>query len=191
ITIPIDQLRPDRRQLSDERRALTHKFDIAGHEGYITVGMYEDGTPGEIFVSMSKQGSTISGLMDSFATAISYALQYGVPLQFLVDKFAHMRFEPSGFTKSPQIPYAKSIVDYLFRWLASKFLDEQARQEVGIIAPEARADTAAATPSAAVAGASADVPLEQASAAPSSAASRTRQAFVNHADGPPCSDCGC
>ena len=88
---------------------------------------------------MSKQGSTISGLMDSFATAISYALQYGVPLRFLVDKFSHMRFEPSGFTKNPQIPYAKSIVDYLFRWLASKFLDEEARREVGVIAsPKSR-----------------------------------------------------
>ena len=116
-----------RRKLPDERHSLTHKFDIAGHEGYITVGMYEDGKPGEIFINMSKQGSTISGLMDSFATAISYALQYGVPLQFLVDKFAHMRFEPSGFTKNPQIPYAKSIIDYLFRWMASKFLDEQAQ----------------------------------------------------------------
>ena len=122
-----------RRKLPDERKSITHKFDIAGHEGYITVGMYEDGTPGEIFVTMSKQGSTISGLMDSFATAISFALQYGVPLQFLVDKFAHMRFEPSGFTKNPQIPYAKSIVDYLFRWMASKFLDEEAKREVGII----------------------------------------------------------
>ena len=121
------ELQPVRRKLPDERKSLTHKFDIAGHEGYITVGMYEDGKPGEIFVNMSKQGSTISGLMDAFATAISYALQYGVPLQFLVDKFAHMRFEPSGFTKNPQIPYAKSIVDYLFRWMASKFLDEQAR----------------------------------------------------------------
>ena len=129
----LDEFGPRRRKLSDERRSITHKFDIAGHEGYLTVGMYEDGTPGEIFVSMSKQGSTISGLMDSFATAISYALQYGVPLQFLVDKFAHMRFEPSGFTKNPQIPYAKSIVDYIFRWLASKFLDEQAKQEVGVI----------------------------------------------------------
>ena len=89
-----------RRKLPDERKSITHKFDIAGHEGYITVGMYEDGTPGEIFVTMSKQGSTISGLMDSFATAISFALQYGVPLQFLVDKFSHMRFEPSGFTKN-------------------------------------------------------------------------------------------
>ena len=127
------RVRLQRRKLPDERHSITHKFDIAGHEGYITVGMYEDGTPGEIFVSMSKQGSTISGLMDSFATAISYALQYGVPLQFLVDKFAHMRFEPSGFTKNPQIPYAKSIVDYLFRWMASKFLDEEAKREVGII----------------------------------------------------------
>src|SRR5579864_5896881 len=123
-----------RKKMPDERKSITHKFDIAGHEGYITVGMYEDGLPGEIFVMMSKQGSTISGLMDSFATAISYALQYGVPLRFLVDKFSHMRFEPSGFTKNPQIPYAKSIVDYLFRWLASKFLDEEARREVGVIA---------------------------------------------------------
>ena len=133
-----------RRKLPDERQSITHKFDIAGHEGYITVGMYEDGTPGEIFVTMSKQGSTISGLMDSFATAISFALQYGVPLQFLVDKFAHMRFEPSGFTKNPQIPYAKSIIDYLFRWMASKFLDEEAKREVGIIEvgedPRAKSD---------------------------------------------------
>ncbi len=128
--------RMQRRKLPDERKSITHKFDIAGHEGYITVGMYEDGTPGEIFVTMSKQGSTISGLMDSFATAISFALQYGVPLQFLVDKFSHMRFEPSGFTKNPQIPYAKSIVDYLFRWMASKFLDEEAKREVGIIESE-------------------------------------------------------
>ena len=130
--------RMQRRKLPDERKSITHKFDIAGHEGYITVGMYEDGTPGEIFVTMSKQGSTISGLMDSFATAISFALQYGVPLQFLVDKFSHMRFEPSGFTKNPQIPYAKSIVDYLFRWMASKFLDEEAKREVGIIESEKR-----------------------------------------------------
>jgi ribonucleoside-diphosphate reductase alpha chain len=90
-----------RRKLPDERRSITHKFDIAGHEGYIIAGMYEDGQPGEIFITMSKEGSTISGLMDSFATAISIALQYGVPLQGLVDKFSHMRFEPSGFTKNP------------------------------------------------------------------------------------------
>ncbi len=180
-----------RKKMPDERKSITHKFDIAGHEGYITVGMYEDGLPGEIFVMMSKQGSTISGLMDSFATAISYALQYGVPLRFLVDKFSHMRFEPSGFTKNPQIPYAKSIVDYLFRWLASKFLDEEARREVGVIALQDRADAVPAMASAAVAGASAEAPLEQVSAAASSAGVRSRQAFINQADAPPCPDCGC
>ena len=119
--------------MSDERRSITHKFDIAGHEGYITAGMYEDGQPGEILITMSKEGSTISGLMDSFATAISLALQYGVPLRVLVDKFSHMRFEPSGFTKNPDIPMAKSIMDYLFRWLASKFLDGKAQTEVGVV----------------------------------------------------------
>ena len=117
--------------------------------------------------------------MDSFATAISYALQYGVPLQFLVDKFAHMRFEPSGFTKNPQIPYAKSIVDYLFRWLASKFLDEQAREEVGVI------------------NASVTMPREELAASQPAATlhdgkdSNLRQAFINQADAPPCPDCGC
>jgi ribonucleoside-diphosphate reductase alpha chain len=114
--------RPVRRKLPDERSAITHKFSIGGHEGYVTVGMFDDGTPGEIFVAMAKEGSTISGLMDSFATSISYCLQYGVPLKFLVDKFGHVRFEPSGWTGNPVIPYAKSIPDYIFRWLASKFL---------------------------------------------------------------------
>ena len=128
--------RPLRRKLPDERRSITHKFDIAGHEGYITAGTYEDGQPGEIFITMSKEGSTISGLMDSFATAISMALQYGVPLRVLVDKFSHMRFEPSGFTKNPDIPMAKSIMDYIFRWLATKFLDGDAQQEVGIVKHE-------------------------------------------------------
>jgi ribonucleoside-diphosphate reductase alpha chain len=114
--------RPVQRKLPVERRAITHKFNIAGHEGYITVGMYDDGTPGEIFINMSKEGSTVSGLMDAFARAISYALQYGVPLEVLADKFAHTRFEPSGFTGNENIPYAKSITDYIFRWLALKFL---------------------------------------------------------------------
>jgi ribonucleoside-diphosphate reductase alpha chain len=114
--------RPVRHKLPDERKSVTHKFSIGGHEGYITVGMYEDGTPGEVFISMAKEGSTISGLMDSFATAISYALQYGVPLKFFVDKFSHVRFEPSGWTGNPQVPYAKSIMDYIFRWLGAKFL---------------------------------------------------------------------
>ena len=114
--------RPVRRKLPDERRSITHKFSIGGHEGYITVGMYEDGSPGELFITMAKEGSTISGLMDAFATAVSFSLQYGVPLKFLVDKFSHVRFEPSGWTGSPQIPYAKSIMDYIFRWLGVKFL---------------------------------------------------------------------
>ena len=124
--------RPMRRKLPDERVAITHKFSIAGHEGYITAGLFEDGTPGEIFITMSKEGSTISGLMDNFATAISFCLQYGVPLKFLVDKFSHVRFEPSGWTGNPQIPYAKSIMDYIFRWLGSKFLGpEYATTEAG------------------------------------------------------------
>jgi ribonucleoside-diphosphate reductase alpha chain len=182
-----------RRKMPDERKSITHKFDIAGHEGYITVGMYEDnGLPGEIFVMMSKQGSTISGLMDSFATAISYALQYGVPLQFLVDKFSHMRFEPSGFTKNPQIPYAKSIVDYLFRWLASKFLDEEARREAGVIAPEGQAEAASAQISAPPAPLSHQTHAESGSAAViRDPGARSRQAFINQADAPPCPDCGC
>ena len=127
--------RPMRHKLPDERRSITHKFDIAGHEGYITAGMYEDGKPGEIFITMSKEGSTISGLMDSFATAISMAMQYGVPLRVLVDKFSHMRFEPSGFTRNAEIPMAKSIMDYLFRStarpIATKFLDRGGRHLAG------------------------------------------------------------
>src|SRR5258706_12976323 len=123
---------PKRRKLPDERNAITHKFDIAGHEGYITVGLFEDGTPGEIFLVMAKEGSTISGFADAFAQAISYALQYGVPLQALVDKFSHARFEPSGMTKNPEIRFAKSIVDYIFRWLATKFLSQEAQYRAGV-----------------------------------------------------------
>jgi ribonucleoside-diphosphate reductase alpha chain len=124
--------KPARRKLADERHSITHKFSIAGHEGYITVGMYEDGKPGEIFLVMAKEGSTISGLMDAFATSISMALQYGVPLEALVEKFSHVRFEPSGFTKNPEIPYAKSITDYIFRYLASKFLSREQQEAVGV-----------------------------------------------------------
>ena len=131
---PVEKVvyRPVRRKLPDERRSITHKFSIGGHEGYITVGMYDDGAPGEIFITMAKEGSTISGLMDAFATAVSFNLQYGVPLKFLVDKFAHVRFEPSGWTGNQQIPYAKSIMDYIFRWLGAKFLGtEYAVTEAG------------------------------------------------------------
>jgi len=124
--------RPVRRKLPVERRAITHKFTIGGHEGYITVGMYDDGQPGEIFLVMAKEGSAISGLMDSFATAISLALQYGVPLKVLIDKFSHTRFEPSGHTGNPEVPYAKSIVDYIFRWLASKFLPREEQVQAGV-----------------------------------------------------------
>ena len=114
--------RPVRRKLPDERASITHKFSIGGHEGYVTVGLYDDGTPGELFITMAKEGSTISGLMDGFATTISFALQYGVPLKFLVDKFSHVRFEPSGWTGNQKIPYAKSLLDYIFRWLGARFL---------------------------------------------------------------------
>jgi ribonucleoside-diphosphate reductase alpha chain len=124
--------RPVRRKLPDERRSVTHKFSIAGHEGYITVGLYDDGSPGEIFVTISKEGSTISGLMDCFATSVSFNLQYGVPLKFLVDKFSHVRFEPSGWTGNQQIPFANSIMDYIFRWMGAKFLGpEYGITEVG------------------------------------------------------------
>jgi ribonucleoside-diphosphate reductase alpha chain len=130
------EYRSERRRLPDERQAVTHKFAISGHEGYITVGMFEDGTPGEIFITMAKQGSVISGLMDSFATSISIALQYNVPLEVLVNKFSHVRFEPSGMTNNPNIRIAKSIVDYVFRWLGMKFLDREAQVDLGYNLPK-------------------------------------------------------
>jgi ribonucleoside-diphosphate reductase alpha chain len=123
---------PVRRKLSDERQSLTHKFSIGGHKGYITVGLFEDGTPGEIFITMAKQGSTISGLMDSFACMTSFALQYQVPLKFLVGKLSHARYEPSGWTGNQELPYAKSITDYVFRWLALRFLSIEERTEIGM-----------------------------------------------------------
>jgi ribonucleoside-diphosphate reductase alpha chain len=119
-----------RRRLPDERRSITHKFQIGKHQGYINVGLYDDGNPGEVFLTMSKEGSVISGLVDAFATSISIGLQYGVPLKVFVNKFAHMRFEPSGETQNPNLPYATSIVDYIFRWLALKFLPPEERQAV-------------------------------------------------------------
>ena len=125
--------KPHRRRLPAERTAVTHKFEISGHEGYITVGLYPDGQPGEIFLKMAKEGSTVSGLMDSFATTVSVALQYGVPLRDLVNKFAHVRFEPSGFTGNQEIPIAKSLIDYIFRWLGSRFLSAEDRAMLGLI----------------------------------------------------------
>jgi ribonucleoside-diphosphate reductase alpha chain len=125
--------KPYRRRLPDERASITHKFNVAGHEGYLTVGLYEDGQPGEIFLRMAKEGSTISGLMDAFATAVSIALQYGVPLRDLVNKFSHLRFEPAGFTTNPDVPMAKSLIDYIFRYLATKFLSRDEQDQVGVI----------------------------------------------------------
>ncbi len=124
--------KPYRKRLSDERQAITHKFNVGGHEGYITVGLYEDGQPGEIFLTMAKEGSVVSGLVDGFATAISLALQYGVPIEVLVKKFSHTRFEPSGMTDNKEIPFAKSILDYIFRWLASRFMTAEQGKELGI-----------------------------------------------------------
>ncbi len=115
-------LRARRKKLPSERQSITHKFGLGGHEGYITVGMYEDGTPGEIFIKMAKEGSTLSGILDGFALSVSIGLQYGVPLKALVDKFINTRFEPSGYTGHPAIPYAKSILDYLGRWLGGRFI---------------------------------------------------------------------
>jgi ribonucleoside-diphosphate reductase alpha chain len=115
--------RPMRRRLPDTRRSITHKFNVAGHEGYLTVGLYEDGQPGELFLTMAKEGSTIGGLMDSLGTAISVALQYGVPVESLVNKFTHQRFEPAGMTHNMDIPFAKSLVDYIFRWMGMEFVN--------------------------------------------------------------------
>jgi ribonucleoside-diphosphate reductase alpha chain len=168
---------PKRRKLPDERAAITHKFDIAGHEGYITVGLFEDGQPGEIFLVMAKEGSTISGFADAFAQAISYALQYGVPLQDLVDKFSHVRFEPSGMTKNPDVRFAKSIVDYIFRWLASKFLSPDAQYRAGVNNREEPSD-------------SEQLPLPTPAPAPAPAKPAAFAAIQAQEDAPPCSTCG-
>ncbi len=161
-----------RRRLPDERQSITHKFSIAGHEGYLTVGLYDDKTPGEIFVTMAKQGSTISGLMDAFATSVSIGLQYGVPLKTLVNKFSHMRFEPSGFTGNADIPIAKSIVDYIFRWMAKRYLPSEEVQEATqeIVKPLAENGNDASTPAADI--------------------SQQKLAFINQEDAPACSSCG-
>jgi ribonucleoside-diphosphate reductase alpha chain len=135
---------PRRKRMPRERQSITHKFSIGGHEGYITAGMYEDGSVGEIFLTdIGKEGSTLRGMMNSFATAISISLQYGVPLETLVQKFSYMRFEPEGITGNPEIPFAKSMPDYIMRWLASRFLDTDAQEELGILTPAVRARKAA------------------------------------------------
>jgi ribonucleoside-diphosphate reductase alpha chain len=135
-----DVPRPIRRRMPRERHSLTHKFSVGGHEGYITAGEYDDGTLGEVFLTdVGKEGSTIKGLMNAFATAISIGLQYGVPLETFVRKFAYMRFEPEGYTGNPEIPFAKSMPDYIMRWLASRYGDADFQEELGILTPEVRA----------------------------------------------------
>lgn len=168
------EYRPVRKKLPIERQAMTHKFSIAGHDGYITVGLYDDGTPGEIFLVMAKEGSIISGMMDAFATSVSLALQYGVPLQVLCDKFSHTRFEPSGFTGNPDIPIAKSIMDYIFRWLDLRF-GEEARKARAALANE---PAAVITP-----------PIKVAKPVMTADDAHEKEVFKAQADAPPCHVC--
>jgi ribonucleoside-diphosphate reductase alpha chain len=194
VAAALAQRAPARRKLPDERQAITHKFDISGHEGYITVGLFEDGMPGEIFLVMAKEGSTISGFADAFAQAISYALQYGVPLQALVDKFSHVRFEPSGMTKNADVRFAKSIVDYIFRWMASKFLSPEAQFRAGVNNRDDASDAPARA-----AEAPATVPAPKTAPATTAKVSATGviipqpsqfSTMQNQEDAPPCTTCG-
>ncbi len=198
----------ERRRMPRERQSITHKFSIGGHEGYITAGKYEDGTAGEIFLTdIGKEGSTMRGMMNSFATAISIALQYGVPLETLVQKFAYMRFEPEGITQNAEIPFAKSMPDYIMRWLASRFLDADAQEELGILTPEVRRRKEAqdtGLPSASDTGAPAAIvvaPTPASAAAPTARAtnatdaaptalSTPRKGFNALELGPACGQCG-
>jgi ribonucleoside-diphosphate reductase alpha chain len=180
---------PARRRMPVERQSITHKFSIGGHEGYITAGVYEDGTVGEIFLTdVGKEGSTLRGMMNSFATAISIALQYGVPLETLVQKFSYMRFDPEGITQNPEIPFAKSMPDYIMRWLASRFLDADIQEELGILTDEVRArkmaeDTALSVASD-TAGPSNGTHAKSAAAEPAAAAAPATDAPSADADAP-------
>ncbi len=176
-----------RRRLADERRAITHKFSIGGHEGYMTVGMYEEGSPGELFVTMAKEGSVVSGLMDNFATSISMALQYGVPLRVLCDKFSHTRFEPSGFTGNPDIPIAKSITDYIFRWLTLKFLHSEDVQQVQEARKELSPGAAPQAPRRPAAQSTLEMVLPPVARQP---APGEAEPWMQQ-DAPPCPTCGC
>jgi ribonucleoside-diphosphate reductase alpha chain len=170
---------PQRVRLPDERQAITHKFSIGGHEGYITVGLYPNGRPGEMFVAMAKEGSVVSGLMDSFATAVSIMLQYGVPLNVLTHKFSHMRFEPSGITSNPDIPIAKSVMDYIFRWLDLKFGEQAADTGAQPTAAPAPARGYAFALEGEVAAGN-RITLEE----------NEHHVFTTQADSPPCPECG-
>jgi ribonucleoside-diphosphate reductase alpha chain len=178
---------PQRRRLPDERMSVTHKFSVAGHEGYITVGMYDDGAPGEVFITISKEGSVVSGMMDAFATAISLNLQYGVPLEVLVKKYSHMRFEPSGFTNNKQIPIAKSIVDYIFRWMALKFMPDTEQPTLPLDDSEGGASAPKALTNGS--GLSAAAISAFGSKAPTFANAKDL-VYQTQSDAPPCPECG-
>jgi ribonucleoside-diphosphate reductase alpha chain len=200
VSKALAEVGPRRKRMPRERQSITHKFSIGGHEGYITAGMYEDGSVGEIFLTdIGKEGSTLRGMMNSYATAISIALQYGVPLETLVQKFSYMRFEPEGITNNPEIPFAKSMPDYIMRWLASRFMSTDAQEELGILTPEVRARKAAQEASQSVISSDTAGPAEPtasaaASAAPTSALTDTPPvvpAKLQGLDlGPACSQCG-
>ncbi len=176
---------PYRRRLPDERQAITHKFSIGGHEGYLTVGLFEDGQPGEIFIVMSKEGSTLSGVMDCFATTVSLSLQYGVPLKILVNKFSHVRFEPSGVTNNKDVRFAKSVIDYIFRWMALKFLPAEEAQQFKVTEIPGAKPMTATIPVAAPTAAS-----KEANGHANSMEQQEQSTFVAQADAPVCSDCG-
>jgi len=178
----VSEARPQRRRLPDERASVTHKFTVAGHEGYITVGLYEDHTPGEVFITISKEGSVVSGMMDAFATAISLNLQYGVPLEVLVKKYSHMRFEPSGFTGNKQIPIAKSIVDYIFRWMAMRFLPDSEQPRLPLEMEPAKPVAAPSKSN----GNSNKTGLSK----PVTLADQENLVYQTQTDAPPCAECG-
>jgi ribonucleoside-diphosphate reductase alpha chain len=177
-----------RQKLPDERHSITHKFSIAGHDGYITCGLYEDGSPGEIFVRMAKEGSTIAGLMDSFATAISLSLQHGVPLKLLIEKFKSTRFEPSGFTGNPEVPRTTSIMDYIFRWLDVKFVQPReaaaALDKANLNGPQLDLPKVAVLPALQGHTGAARTVVGQADTA------EAKQAWVTESDAPACHECG-
>jgi len=173
--VPVQEAQPVRRRLPQDCASLRHKFDIAGHEGYIHVGLFDDGTPGELFIKIAKEGSTIAGLMDTIGILVSMALQYGVPLEVLVNKFSHVRFEPSGFTKNPEIPIAKSLIDYIFRFLGARFMSPEQRSDIGITSIEPAGEGRSAASDGGTTGRATGV---------------SALGFSPQSDAPSCSDCG-
>jgi ribonucleoside-diphosphate reductase alpha chain len=207
LTAEVERLKlqvnqPLRRRLPETRTAITHKFDVAGHEGYLTVGLFDDGQPGELFITMAKEGSTIGGLMDSIGTLTSLALQYGVPLEALTRKFAHQRYEPSGFTKNPEIRMASSITDYVFRWLALQFIagyressaprGDQPELSMPGLMEEIKKHVNRPVPDLLPVADENDLEIRKVGAAVAAATSAhiLTSSFVNQGDAPTCPNCG-